>query len=101
MRFLRSSRNGERLGRSFINPQALEEIVRTQIPFQRLHANVDRGTVHALVVAALNIASTKTTMFAEVAPAGRFVPSRDPRRQGSETRIERGHVLASAAFFDA
>lgn len=88
----------ERLGRSFINPRALEELVRTQIPFRRLHDNVDTGVVQALVVAALNIANTKTTMFAEVAPAARFVPSRDPRRQGSLTQIECGHVLASAAI---
>jgi hypothetical protein len=67
------SRGGERLGRSFVNPRALEELVRTQIPFGRLHDNVDTGVVQALVVAALNIASTKTTMFAEVAPAARFV----------------------------
>ncbi len=98
MRFLRPSRGGERLGRSVINPRALEELVRTQIPFGRLHDNVDTGVVEALVVAALNIASTKTTMFAEVAPAARFVPSRDPRRQGALTRIECGHVLASAAI---
>ena len=49
-------------------------------------------------VAALNIASTKTTMFAEVAPDGRFIPSRDPRRQGTSTRIDCEHVLASAAI---
>lgn len=98
MRFLRPSRGGERLGRSFINPRALEELVRTRIPFGRLHHNVNAGVVQALVVAALNIASTKTTMFAEVAPAARFVPSRDPRRQGSLTQIECGHVLASAAI---
>jgi NTE family protein len=98
MRFLLRSRGGERLGRSFVNPRALEELVRTQIPFGRLHDNVDTGVVQVLVVAALNIASTKTTMFAEVASAARFVPSRDPRRQGALTRIECGHVLASAAI---
>lgn len=98
MRFLRPSRSGERLGRSFIDPRALEELVRTQIPFRRLHDNVDKGVVQALVVAALNIASTKTTMFAEVAPTARFVPSRDLRRHASLTRIECGHVLASAAI---
>ena len=98
MRFLRPSRSGERLGRSFIDPHALEELVRTQIPFGRLHENVAKGVVQALVVAALNIASTKTTMFAEVAPGAHFIPSRDPRRQGARTRIECGHVLASAAL---
>jgi NTE family protein len=50
------------------------------------------------VIAALNIATTKTTMFAEVAPTASFIPSRDPRRQGSLTQIDRGHVLASAAI---
>ena len=98
MRFFRASRDGERLGRSFIDPRALEELVQTQIPFKRLHDNVGEGIVQALVVAALNIASGKTTMFAEVAPAASFVPSRDPRRQGRLTQIECGHVLASAAI---
>ena len=72
MRFLRPSRGGERLGRSFINPRALEELVRTQIPFGRLHDNIDTGVVQALVVAALNIANTKTTMFAEVSVSARL-----------------------------
>jgi len=56
MRFLWPSRSGERLGRSFIDPRALEELVQTQIPFRRLHDNIDKGIVEALVVAALNIA---------------------------------------------
>jgi NTE family protein len=98
MRFLRPSRAGERLGRSFIDPRALEDLVRTHIPFGRLHDNTEKGTVRSLVVAALNIATTRTTMFAEVAPGAHFVPSRDPRRQGTLTRIECGHVLASAAI---
>ncbi len=98
MRFLWPSRGGERLGRSLIDPRALEDLVQERIPFGRLHDNVDAGIVQAVVVAALNIASTKTTMFAEVAPEARFVPSRDPRRLGRLTRIECGHVLASAAI---
>lgn len=98
MRFLRPSRRGDRLGRSLIDPRALEELVQGQIPYQRLHANVDSGTVEALIVAALNIATTKTTMFAELAPGARFVPSRDPRREGLLTRIDCAHVLASAAI---
>jgi len=98
MRFLWPSRVGERLGRSFIDPRALEALVQDRIPFGRLHDNVENGVVQALVVAALNIATAKTTMFAEVAPGARFVPSRDPRRLGSLTRIECGHVLASAAI---
>ena len=83
MRFLRPSRSGERLGRSFIDPRALEELVQTQIPFRRLHDNVAKGVVQALVVAALNIASTRTTMFAEVAPGARFVPSTGDQADGS------------------
>ncbi|MGB3049950.1 MAG: patatin-like phospholipase family protein [Polyangiales bacterium] len=81
-----------------IDPRALEDLVQERIPFGRLHDNVDGGIVQALVVAALNIATTKTTMFAEVAPEASFVPSRDPRRLGTLTRIECGHVLASAAI---
>lgn len=98
VRFFAPSRGGERLGRSFIDPQALERLVSTEIPFARLHNNVESGVVRALVVAALNIATGQTTMFAEVAPGANFTPSRDPRRRGSTTRIECGHVLASAAI---
>ena len=97
-RFLRTGRDGDQWGRSLLDPQALEDLVEREIPFDRLHANVQQDVVHALVVAALEIATGRTTMFAELAPEATFVPSRDPRRRGRVTRIDCSHVLASAAI---
>jgi len=98
VRLLRSRRDDDQWGRSLLDPRALEHLVETEIPFKRLHTNVQQGVVHALVVAALNVATGRTAMFAELAPEADFVPSRDPRRRGHVTRIDCSHVLASAAI---
>lgn len=88
----------ERWGRSLLDPRALEELVETGLPYQRLHDNVDRGVVRALVVAALEIATGRTTMFSELADGTELKPPRDPRRVVVPARIEARHVLASAAI---
>ncbi len=88
----------ERWGRSLLDPRALEELVETSVPYDRLHANVARGHVRALMVAALEISTARTTVFAELGPGARYVPSKDPRRIGREARIDARHVLASAAI---
>ncbi|MFK7986806.1 MAG: patatin-like phospholipase family protein [Sandaracinaceae bacterium] len=88
----------ERWGRSFLDPTALETLVETAIPYERLHHNIRRGVVDALVVAALEISTARTSMFAELAPGATFSPSRDPRRLARPTVIESKHVLASAAI---
>ena len=97
-RFLLRGRAGDRLGRSLVDPRALEKLVGTRIPFERLHANVDAGLVHALVIAAFNVGTTRTTMFAELAEGASFKSSRDARRVAKPTRIRDVHVLASAAI---
>ena len=89
---------GERWGRSLLDPRALEELVDRSLPYERLHRNVRDGVVRALVVAALEISTARTTMFAELAPDATFVSSRDPRRLARPTEIEARHVLASAAI---
>ena len=91
-------------GRSLLDPRALEELVEQAVPYERLHRNVRQGIVHALVVAALEVSTARTTMFAELSPDATFVSSRDPRRLARPTEIEARHVLASAAiplFFPA
>ncbi|MGB5694724.1 MAG: patatin-like phospholipase family protein [Polyangiales bacterium] len=97
-RFLRATAGNQELGRSLVDYRALERLVRDQIPYSRLHDNVQKGVVDALVVAALNISTARTTMFAEVAPGRDFIPSRDPRRVRRLTQIGWNHVLASAAI---
>jgi NTE family protein len=88
----------ERWGRSLLDPRALEQLVESQLAYERLHANVRKGIVRALVVAALEISSGRTTMFAELADGAAFVPGHDPRRVVRKTEIEAEHVLASAAI---
>lgn len=86
------------LGRSLLDPRPLDKLVRQAIPWQRLHDNVARSHVRALVVTALEIAHGRTTMFSQLAPGAVFHPSRDPRRQISQEVITADHVLASAAI---
>ena len=95
-RFL--GQEAERIGSSLLNPKALEVLVETGVPYERLHQNVDAGLVRSLVVAALEISTGRTALFAELAPGALFRPSRDPRRVARPTRIEARHVLASAAI---
>jgi NTE family protein len=109
VRFLAGARFGSRLarwrgegddrwGRSLLDPRALEQLVTTAVPYDRLRANVASGAVHALVVAALEIATGRTTLFSELAEGARFAPSRDPRRVIRPAEIHAEHVLASAAI---
>ena len=84
--------------RSLLDASPLERLVADAIPWGRLHVNVDRGTVQALVVTALRVANGRTTMFAQLNDETRFRPSRDPRRAAMPTRIGADHVLASAAI---
>ncbi|HVU04140.1 MAG TPA: patatin-like phospholipase family protein [Polyangiaceae bacterium] len=84
--------------RALLDSLPLHDLVKTQVPFERLHRNVDDGVVHALVIAALEIASGRTTLFAEAPPYVSFPPSNDPRRNVRRERIELEHVLASAAL---
>lgn len=88
----------ERYGRSLLDPKALEELVERSVPYERLHRNVRDGVVRALVVAALEISTSRTTMFAELSPDAAFKRSADPRRLARPTEIEARHVLASAAI---
>ncbi len=85
-------------GRSMLNPKPLERLVKQSVPWKQLHAAVDGGDTRALIVTALEVASGRTTMFAELSPDQVFRPSKDPRRRGEPARITGDHVLASAAL---
>ncbi len=87
-----------RFGHYLLDPGPLEALVRGQIPWQRLHDNIHRGRLDALVVAALHIGSGRTTMFWELAPGRDIHPSQDPRRRAFAEQITPDHVLASAAI---
>lgn len=85
-------------GRSLLDPRALERLVEENLPYARLRENVASGAVHALIVAALEISTVRTTLFTELSPHARYAPSKDPRRLAREARIDARHVLASAAI---
>lgn len=88
----------ERWGRSLLDPRALEALVETRVEYERLHENVRSGVVRAMVVAALEISTGRTTMFSELTEGVELKPSRDPRRVSRNCLIKSEHVLASAAI---
>jgi len=75
-----------------------EAVVRHHVDWPRLAANIDRGVLQGLFVAALQVETGRTAVFADLAPEARWVPSRDPQRAPSPTRITAEHVLGSAAI---
>ncbi|MBV71195.1 MAG: hypothetical protein CMH52_07565 [Myxococcales bacterium] len=85
-------------GRALLDADALEDMVESAIPWDRLHSNIRTGVVDSLVVTALRVYDGQTTLFVESAPDRAFKPSRDPRRTATETRITSDTVLASAAI---
>lgn len=86
------------LGSSLLDTRAIEVVVRRNIDWERLHRVIDSGRVIALLVAALHVASGRTTMFAEHAPGTTMIPTRDERRDTVFQRVTADHVLASAAI---
>lgn len=91
-------RRGVHLRPSLLDPRPLERLVTDHTPWRQLHVNVQAGVVHAVVVAALQIATGRTAMFAEVEPGASFRASRDARRVAYSGPIGPDHVLASAAI---
>lgn len=93
-RFTSSSQDGT----SLLDTRALEVVIRRAVQWERLHRNIASGRVHALMIAALHVASGRTTIFAEHAPGVQLQPARDERRITVDCRITADHVLASAAI---
>ena len=98
LRGLRAKRKQRDNGNSLIDANPLAQLIEHKIPFDRLHLNRREGIVKSLVVAALDIAKGKTTMFAQISDDWTFRPSHDPFRNALLTNIELEHVLASAAL---
>lgn len=89
---------GRWMQRPFIDPRPLELLVRRSVDWDVLHENVELGRARALVIAAFNLATGKTAMFAETAPGVYYRPSPDPRRSALVGPISPDHVLGSAAI---
>ncbi len=86
------------LGWSVLDVAPLERLVANGIDWRALRDNVAAARTAALIVTALDIASGRTTMFADLAPGTDFQPSRDPMRTAQPGPVEAAHVLASAAI---
>ena len=83
---------------SFADASELQRMIGTSIPWSRLHDMTQTGHLDALVVAALQIYSGQTTLFAQLSDDVKFSPSRDPRRRVVRTNVRAEHVLASSAI---
>jgi NTE family protein len=92
------ARRGKPSPSSILDPAALELLMTERMPWTQLHYNLASGTVQALIVTALDIASGQTTTFAQLGPNASYRPTRDPRRNAKLARMSAQHVLASSAF---
>jgi len=88
----------QRLGISLLNPAPLEALVEETIDFETLHENVREGVLKGLFIAALQVATGKTTIFCEMAPDMIYRQSKDPRRAVALEPVSLDHVLASTAI---
>jgi NTE family protein len=88
----------ERVGPSFIDPTPIETLVKQSADWDGLGLNLASHRVRALVVAALNVGSGRTTLFVQVAPGVHYRESKDPRHVVRREAITPEHVLASAAI---
>lgn len=88
----------QRLGTSLLNPAPLEALVSETVDFGLLHDNVKRGALRGLFIAALQVATGKTTIFCELGPGTVYRQSKDPRRQIALEPVSIEHVLASTAI---
>lgn len=87
-----------RLGTSLLNPAPLEALVRETINFDVLHSNVKHSHLRGLFIAALQVATGKTTIFCELSGGTVYRQSKDPRRAVALEPITLDHVLASTAI---
>lgn len=85
-------------GRSILDPRPLQRLLQESIPWARLHANVERGLVRAIMIAALDVADGHTTLFGDFAPGVRFQAAPEPRREVVHTPLTAEHVMASFAI---
>lgn len=85
-------------GRALLDARPFEVMAHRDVPWIRVHENIRRGNLSALIVSALNVANGRTVSFAELAPGVEYVPSPNPTRASVVQQIQPAHVLASAAI---
>ncbi len=84
--------------RALLDVRPFEDMVRQGVAWSHLEDNLDQGRIEGLFVAALDVSSGRTAVFADMAPTTAPHPSQDPRRMTVPCRITPDHVLASAAI---
>jgi NTE family protein len=92
------AKDQQHLGVSLLNPAPLEALVKGAIDFGALHANIERRALGGLFIAALQVATGKTTIFCELGAGTIYRQSKDPRRAVAVEPITLDHVLASTAI---
>ncbi len=97
-RLSRSMGDPYNLGRSLLDSKRIEKLVREEIDWNKLHENIASGRVHAFTIAALQVATGITTLFAELAPAAHFSFADSHRKVSRRELISAEHVLASASI---
>ncbi len=83
---------------SLVDPDAMKFLVDNDDWWEQLHKNVDTGVAKGIFIATLEVATGRTSVFADVAPGVDYVPSGDPRRISRRTRLLPEHLMASAAI---
>ncbi|MGB8328912.1 MAG: patatin-like phospholipase family protein, partial [Polyangiales bacterium] len=89
---------GALLARAVLNPAPLDALIRSSISWAQLRQNIDEGRIIALMIAALQVRSGRTTIFSDLAPGVSLPPSVDRRREVVHAKLTADHVLASAAL---
>ena len=85
-------------GHHVLDPRPLERMAGEVIDWDAVHTNIGSGRVHALICAALHIATGRTVMFAELAPGVQLSPMTHPRVIDRAEPLSAAHVLASSAL---
>ena len=84
--------------RSLIDVRPFEKLIVDGVDWSVLHENITEGRLGGLFIAALQVDTGRTAVFADLGQHRVWTPSRDPRRMAVPTRIRPEHILASAAI---
>jgi NTE family protein len=100
-RWLRGSRDGEAVPAregGIVDPQALERLIESSIPFAAIDEHLQRGRLEALTVSTTHVASGRTVVYVHRAEQGLPPWSLDPTITPRAARITAQHAFASAAI---
>ena len=81
-----------------VDPEGLERLIETSIPFPAIDGNLQRGHLEALTVSTTHVASGRTVVFVHRAQQGLPPWSLDPTITPRAARITARHAFASAAI---